>query len=160
MNEASTRTVEILLVEDSPSDTDFAVEAFRDARLPNHLSKVNDGVEAIDFLRRQGRFAKAPRPDLILLDLNLPRKDGKEVLAEIKADQDLKTIPVLVLSTSRAEKDILQAYRLNANCYLQKPIDFTRFLEVIRAVENFWLNVVTLPPKIKRDYAADHNQNE
>jgi CheY-like chemotaxis protein len=139
------RPIEILLVEDSPSDTELTVEALREAKLRNHLSTVQDGIQAMEFLHRQGPFANAPRPDMILLDLNLPRKDGREVLAEIKADDRLKAIPVVVLTTSRAEQDVLRAYQLNANCYITKPVDFDQFLEVVRAIESFWLCVVTLP---------------
>jgi two-component system, chemotaxis family, response regulator Rcp1 len=139
------RPIEILLVEDSPSDTELTVEALREAKLRNHLSTVQDGVQAMEFLHRQGPFANAPRPDMILLDLNLPRKDGREVLAEIKADDRLKAIPVVVLTTSRAEQDVLRAYQLNANCYITKPVDFDQFLEVVRAIESFWLCIVTLP---------------
>ena len=139
------RPIEILLVEDSPSDTELTVEALREAKLRNRLNAVQDGVQAMEFLRRQGQFAHAPRPDVILLDLNLPRKDGRQVLAEIKADDALKSIPVVVLTTSRAEQDVLRAYQLNANCYITKPVDFEQFLEVVRAIESFWLCVVTLP---------------
>ena len=139
------RPVEILLVEDSPSDTDLTVEALREAKVRNHLSIVEDGVQALEFLRRQGKFGAAPRPDLILLDLNLPRKDGREVLAEIKADDSLKTIPVVVLTTSRAEQDVLQAYKYHANCYITKPVDFEQFLNVVHSIESFWLMLVTLP---------------
>ena len=146
MTETEGRPVEILLVEDSPSDTELTVEALKEAKIRNHLSTVEDGVQAMEFLRRQGRFARAPRPDLIMLDLNLPRKDGREVLAEIKTDPDLKTIPVVVLTTSRAEQDVLRAYQLNANCYITKPVDFDQFLNVVRSIESFWLFVVTLPP--------------
>jgi two-component system, chemotaxis family, response regulator Rcp1 len=158
MPETSARPIEILLVEDSPSDIELTVEALRDAKLRNNLSFVEDGVQAIEFLRRQGKFAKAPRPDLIMLDLNLPRKDGREVLAEIKADDNLKTIPIVVLTTSQAEKDILQAYKLNCNCYIKKPVDFTEFLAVIRSIEDFWLSVVTLPPKPRNSYAKEAGQ--
>ena len=140
------RPIEILLVEDSPSDTELTVEALREAKLRNHLSTVEDGVQAMEFLHRQGPFANAPRPDVILLDLNLPRKDGRQVLAEIKADDLLKAIPVVVLTTSRAEQDVLRAYQLNANCYINKPVDFNQFLDVVRSIESFWLFVVTLPP--------------
>jgi CheY-like chemotaxis protein len=139
------RAIEILLVEDSPSDTDLTVEALSAAKVCNRISIVEDGVEAMAFLRREGRYAQAPRPDLILLDLNLPRKDGREVLAEIKEDDRLKTIPVVVLTTSQAEQDVARAYRLHANCYVSKPVDFSRFLDVVRAVEGFWLSVVSLP---------------
>lgn len=139
--------VEILLVEDSPSDTELTVEALKDFKVRSHVSVVEDGVQALQFLRRQGRYAKAPRPDLIMLDLNLPRKDGREVLADIKTDDKLKMIPIVVLTTSRAEMDVLRAYELNANCYITKPVDFNHFLEVVRSIESFWLYVATLPPE-------------
>ncbi len=141
------RPIEILLVEDSPSDTDLTVEALQKGKVLNHLSIVDDGVKAMQFLRRQGEFAASPRPDLILLDLNLPRKDGREVLAEIKGDESLRTIPIVVLTTSRAEQDVLQVYKLNGNCYITKPVDFRQFIEVVKSIENFWLTVVRLPPK-------------
>ncbi|MGC9970154.1 MAG: response regulator [Bryobacteraceae bacterium] len=141
------RPIEILLVEDSPSDTDLTVAALAAAKVCNSLSVVEDGVQAMEFLRRQGNYAQAPRPDLILLDLNLPRKDGREVLAEIRADEKLTAIPVVVLTTSQAEKDVLQAYALHANCYVTKPVDFQQFLEVVKAIEGFWLTVVKLPPE-------------
>ena len=141
------RPIEILLVEDSPSDAEFTVEALKEATVRNHLSIAEDGVPAMEFLPRQGRYANAPRPDLIMLDLNLPRKDGREVLAELKADENLKMIPVVVLTTSRAEEDILRAYQLHANCYIAKPVDFQQFLTVVRSIESFWLFVVTLPPR-------------
>jgi two-component system, chemotaxis family, response regulator Rcp1 len=141
------RPVEILLVEDSPSDAELTLEALHDAKVRNHLSVVEDGVQAMAFLRREGEYGRAPRPDLIMLDLNLPRKDGREVLAEIKSDDSLKTIPVVVLTTSRAEQDVLRAYHLHANCYITKPVDFEQFLDMVRSVESFWLFVVTLPPK-------------
>jgi CheY-like chemotaxis protein len=147
MNKPDGRPIEILLVEDSPSDTELTQEALREAKVSNHLSTVEDGVEAMDFLRRRGAFAGAPRPDLIMLDLNLPRKDGREVLAEIKEDPDLKTTPVVVLTTSQAEQDVLHAYHLHANCYITKPVDFEHFLEAVRSIESFWLLVVTLPPR-------------
>jgi len=147
MNEI--RPVEILLVEDSPSDTDLTVEALREAKIRNHLSIVNDGVQAIEFLRGQGKYTRAPRPDLILLDLNLPRKDGREVLEEIKTDENLKTIPVVIMTTSRAEHDVLRSYKLQANCYITKPVDFDEFLKVVHAIESFWLCVVTLPSYVK-----------
>jgi chemotaxis family two-component system response regulator Rcp1 len=118
----------------------------KDFKVRNHVSVVEDGVEAMQFLRHQGPYAQAPRPDLIMLDLNLPRKDGREVLADIKTDDDLKTIPIVVLTTSRADQDILRAYQLNANCYINKPVDFNQFLDVVRSIESFWLYVVTLPP--------------
>ena len=139
------RPIEILLVEDSPSDTELTVEALEEGKIYNHLSMVEDGVQALEFLRRQGAYADAPRPDLILLDLNLPRKDGREVLAELKADSELKVIPVVVLTTSRADEDVLRAYSLHANCYILKPVDFKQFVEVVKHIENFWLSVVKLP---------------
>ena len=129
MKTAEVRPIEILLVEDSPSDAEFTVEALKEAKVRNHLSLVEDGVQAMEFLRRQGQHTKAPRPDLIMLDLNLPRKDGREVLAEMKADDHLKMIPVVVLTTSRAEEDVLRAYQLHANCYITKPVDFKQFLK-------------------------------
>jgi len=139
------RPIEILLVEDSPSDAELTVEALRDAKVVNHLSIVEDGVQAMEYVRRQGQFSRAPRPDLILLDLNLPRKDGREVLSELKADPELKMIPVVVLTTSSADQDVVQAYTLCANCYITKPVDFNQFLVVVRSIEDFWLTVVTLP---------------
>ena len=145
MNPDLGRPIEILLVEDSPSDTDLTVEALAAAKVTNRLSIVEDGVQAMAFLHRQGQYAEAPRPDLILLDLNLPRKDGREVLAEIRSDQKLTSIPVVVLTTSQAEQDVLRAYTLHANCYITKPVDFRQFLEVIEAIEGFWLSVVKLP---------------
>jgi chemotaxis family two-component system response regulator Rcp1 len=144
--ESSLRPIEILMVEDSPSDALISREALAYAKVLNHLHVVEDGVRAIAFLRREGPYAQAPRPDLILLDLNLPKKDGREVLAEVKADDHLKTIPVVVLTTSRAEEDILRAYGLHANCYITKPVDFVRFAEVVRAIEHFWFTIVSLPP--------------
>jgi CheY-like chemotaxis protein len=149
MSTEETRPIEILLVEDSPSDTELTLEALKDFKVRNHVSVVEDGVQAMQFLRRQGPYAQAPRPDLIMLDLNLPRKDGREVLADIKGDEDLKPIPIVVLTTSRADQDILRAYQLNANCYINKPVDFNQFLEVVRSIESFWLYVVTLPPPPK-----------
>ncbi|HLI27394.1 MAG TPA: response regulator [Chloroflexota bacterium] len=142
---AAARPVEILLVEDNPGDVRLTVEALREARVANRLSVAADGQEALAFLRREGRYADAPRPDLILLDLNLPRKDGREVLAEIKADPVLRRIPVVVLTTSSAEQDILRSYDLHANCYITKPVDLEAFLTVVRAVEYFWLRIVALP---------------
>jgi CheY-like chemotaxis protein len=139
------KPIEILLVEDSPSDTQLTIEALKEGKVANNLTRVEDGVDAMAFLRRQGRHAQAPRPDLILLDLNLPRKDGREVLEELKRDPDLKIIPVVVLTTSRAEQDVLQSYQLHANCYISKPVDFQQFIDVVRSIEHFWLSVVTLP---------------
>lgn len=139
------RPVEILLVEDSPSDADLTEEVFSDGKVLNNLHWVEDGVEALAFLRRQGKYADAPRPDLILLDLNLPKKDGRQVLAEIKADPSLKLIPVIVLTTSAAERDIFKTYELNANCYVTKPIDLEQFISVVKLIEEFWLALVKLP---------------
>ena len=140
--------VEILLVEDSPSDTDLTIEALQAGDIPCNLSHVEDGVEAMEFLCRKNLYAGAPRPDLILLDLNLPRKDGREVLAELKSDPDLRTIPVVVLTTSKDDRDISRAYQLQANCYIAKPVDFAQFVGVLRAIEHFWLEVAALPIKI------------
>ena len=139
------RPVEILLVEDSPSDADLTVEALSDGKVLNNLHWVEDGVEALAFLRRQGKYSDAPRPDLILLDLNLPKKDGRDVLAQIKADSSLKLIPVVILTTSAAERDILKIYELNGNCYVTKPIDLEQFIAVVKLIEMFWLAVVKLP---------------
>ncbi len=144
--EMSGTPIEILLVEDNPGDARLTQEALKDSKFVNKLHHVMDGVEAIDFLRRKGRFGDVPRPDLILLDLNLPRKDGREVLAEIKADDDLKTIPVVVLTTSEAEQDIIQSYKLHANCYVTKPVDLDKFIEIVRVMQDFWLSIVRLPP--------------
>lgn len=140
------RTVEILLVEDNPGDVRLTSEGLREGKISNNLSVVGDGIDAIAFLRREGQFANAPRPDLILLDLNLPRKDGREVLAEIKADEDLRRIPVVVLTTSSAEQDIVRTYDLAANCYVTKPLDFEAFVEMVKSIEDFWFTIVTLPP--------------
>lgn len=146
MNDArDARPIEILLVEDNPGDVRLTREALRDGKVQNHLSVVGDGVEALTFLRREGAHAQAPRPGLILLDLNLPRKDGRQVLAEIKTDQSLQTIPVVILTTSTAEEDVLKAYGLHANAYIKKPVDLDQFLRVVQAVEEFWLTLVTLP---------------
>jgi CheY-like chemotaxis protein len=137
--------IEILMVEDSPGDVRLTIEALKDAKIHNHLSVVRDGEEALAFLRKQGQYAKAPRPDLILLDLNLPKKDGREVLKEIKQEENLKRIPVVILTISTAEKDILKAYDLHANCYITKPVDFEQFTEVVKSIEDFWFTVVKLP---------------
>ena len=145
--ENSTRSIEILLVEDNPGDARLTIEAMREAKVRNRMHVVEDGVEAMEFLRRQGRFGDSPRPDLILLDLNLPRKDGREVLAEIKADPDLKRIPVVVLTTSRAEEDVIRAYDLHANCYVTKPVDLAQFMKIVSQIDEFWVKVVTLPRK-------------
>jgi two-component system, chemotaxis family, response regulator Rcp1 len=137
--------IEILLVEDSPGDVELTREALSDAKVSNNLSVVGDGIEAMAFLRKEERYAAAPTPDLILLDLNMPRKDGREVLEEIKADQALRRIPVVVLTTSQAERDILTSYNLHANCYVTKPVDLAQFIGVVRSIEDFWLTIVKLP---------------
>jgi two-component system, chemotaxis family, response regulator Rcp1 len=139
------RPVEILLVEDNEPDVELTREALSENKVSNHLHVVDDGVAALDFLHRRPPFADAPRPDLILLDLNLPRKDGREVLAEIKADDDLKVIPVVILTTSKAEEDILRSYQLQANCYVTKPVQLSQFIEVVRSIDHFWLSIVELP---------------
>jgi len=139
------RPIEILLVEDSPTDALLTKRAFADARLINRLHIVEDGVEALKFLRREPPYETAPRPDLILLDLNLPKLDGREVLAQIKEDESLKVIPVVVLTTSQAEEDVLRSYRLHANCYISKPVDFDSFTEAMETLGKFWFAVVTLP---------------
>jgi len=140
-----TRVVEILLVEDSAGDVRLMQEAFRDGKLANRLQVVSNGEDALAILRRTGPYAQAITPDLILLDLNLPKKDGREVLAEIKADPVLRRIPVVVLTTSKAEQDVLKAYDLHANCYITKPVDLSAFLKVMQAVDEFWLEIVKLP---------------
>ena len=139
------RPIEILLVEDNPGDVRLTIEALRDGKVRNRLSVARDGVEALAYLRRDGNFADAVRPDLILLDLNLPRVDGRQVLAQIKADPQLRTIPVVVLTTSQAEQDVLKVYELQANCYVTKPVDLDQFMKVVKSIENFWLTVVSLP---------------
>jgi len=137
--------IQILLVEDNDGDVFLTMEALKDAKIANSVHVVHDGVEALEFLRRQGKYATAPRPDLILLDLNLPRKDGRQVLREIKDDPSLRRIPVVILTTSKGEEDVLRAYDLHANCYITKPVDFNRFMEVVKSIEEFWLTVVRLP---------------
>lgn len=143
----TTDTIEVLLVEDSPSDARLTQEAFKDGKIRNNLTLVTDGAEAMAYLKREGKYADALRPDLVLLDLNLPKMDGREVLRRIKTDEDLKTIPVVILTTSEAEQDVVKAYEYHANCYIRKPVDLARFLEIITVVENFWLTVVKLPPE-------------
>ena len=140
--------IEILMVEDNEGDVYMTTEAFKEAKIANHLSITRDGMEAMDFLRRQGKFASAPRPDLILLDLNLPGRDGRQVLVDIRADPALATIPVVILTSSKAEQDIVQSYQLHANCYIVKPVNFEALLQVVRAIESFWLTVVRLPPHL------------
>jgi chemotaxis family two-component system response regulator Rcp1 len=144
---SASEAFEILLVEDNPGDARLAQEALKEGRMTSRLKVVVDGVEAMSFLRREGPYAGSPRPNLILLDLNLPRKDGRQVLAELKADEDLRRIPVVVLTTSQAEQDILRSYDLHANCYITKPVDLDRFISVVRSIEEYWCSVVTLPPR-------------
>jgi CheY-like chemotaxis protein len=139
--------IQILLVEDNPGDVRLTVEALKDAKVYNKLHVVEDGVLALEFLHQRGAYRDAPRPDLVLLDLNLPRKNGREVLADIKTDDRLKTIPVVILTTSQAEEDVLKAYSLHANCYITKPVDFIQFTNIVRTIEEFWLTIVLLPPK-------------
>jgi chemotaxis family two-component system response regulator Rcp1 len=146
MNDNS-EPIEILLVEDNPGDARLAVEALKDSKVNNNLYYVKDGVVAMDFLRRRGEYADVPVPDLVLLDLNLPRKDGREVLAEIKEDPELKLVPVVVLTTSEAERDLVRTYDLHANAYVVKPLNLDRFIEVVQAIEDFWFTIVKLPPR-------------
>ena len=141
------RPLEVLIVEDNPADARLASEAFAEGKVRTRLSITVDGVQAMDFLRRTGKFASAPRPDLVLLDLNLPKKDGREVLAEMKGDESLRRIPVVVLTTSQADADIMKTYDLHANCFITKPVDLDRFLAVVRYIEDFWLTMVSLPPR-------------
>ncbi|MGH8740884.1 MAG: response regulator [Burkholderiales bacterium] len=140
------RPVEILLVEDNPGDERLTREALKEGKVYSNLHWVKDGVEAMEYLRREGRYQDAPRPDIILLDLNLPKKDGREVLQDIKNDDKLKRIPVVVLTTSKAEEDVLRTYNLHANCYVTKPVDLEKFIVVVKSIDVFWLTVVTLPP--------------
>lgn len=141
------KPIEILLAEDSPADVRLTREALKNAKVRNNLYTVRDGVEAMAFLRREGEFKNMPRPDLVLLDLNMPRKDGREVLKEIKEDPDLRRIPVVVLTVSQAEEDIIKSYNLHANCYVTKPVGLNQFLDAVRSIEGFWLTVVKLPPR-------------
>lgn len=140
-------TFDILLVEDNPGDARLTQEALKEGRMPSRLKVVVDGVEAMTYLRREGGYGEAPRPHLVLLDLNLPRKDGRQVLAEMKADPELRRIPVVVLTTSQADQDIMRSYDLHANCYITKPVDLDRFISVVRSIEEYWCSVVTLPPR-------------
>lgn len=142
------KPIVILLVEDNPADVRLTEEALKEEKLHNNLHVVNDGVEALAFLRKEGKYSNAVRPDLILLDLNLPKKDGREVLKEIKSDDKLKTIPVVVLTVSKAEEDILKSYNLHANCYITKPLDLNQFSRVVKSIQDFWLTIVKLPPRI------------
>ena len=139
------KPIEILLVEDNPGDVRLTKEALKEGKVLNKLHTVEDGIEALAFLNREGKYADVPRPELILLDLNLPKKDGRDVLAEIKGNGDLKRIPVVVLTTSRSEQDILKSYDLNANCYITKPVDLDQFISVVKSINEFWLSIVKLP---------------
>ena len=139
--------IEILLIEDNPGDVRLTQEALREGKVINNLAVVSDGVEALAYLRQKGRYAGATRPDVILLDLNLPRKDGREVLQEIKEDPNLKRIPVVVITSSSAEEDVLRSYNLHANCYISKPVDLEQFVTVVKSIEDFWMGIVKLPPK-------------
>ena len=141
------KPIEILLIEDNPGDVRLTKEVLMEGKVRNNLQVVGDGVEAMAFLRRENNYAEAPRPDLILLDLNLPKKDGREVLQEIKADHQLRRIPVVVLTTSAADEDILRSYELRANCYITKPVDLNQFIRVVRTIETFWLTIVSLPKR-------------
>ena len=140
------KPIEIFLVEDNPGDVRLTMEAFKEGKVHNNLSVVEDGLEAMAYLRREGKYAGAPRPDLILLDLNLPRMDGRTVLAQIKEDPNTKSIPVIILTTSKAEEDIVRTYNLHANCFITKPVDLDQFIKVVRCIEDFWLTIVKLPP--------------
>jgi chemotaxis family two-component system response regulator Rcp1 len=137
--------IDILLVEDNPGDERLTREALKEGKVYSNLHWAKDGVEALDFLRRTGKYGAAPRPDIILLDLNLPKKDGREVLSEIKKDDNLKRIPVVILTTSKAEEDVMRTYNLHANCYVTKPVDLEKFIVVVKSIDAFWLTVVTLP---------------
>ncbi len=145
MVETNTKTIEILLVEDNPGDVRLTREAFKEGKVYNHLSVAMDGVEALAFLKQEGAYADAVRPDIILLDLNLPRMDGRELLSKIKADSDLRRIPVVILTTSKAEEDILQTYDLHANCYITKPVSLDQFIKVVKSIKEFWFSIVKLP---------------
>ncbi len=148
MTHSGGRPIEILLVEDNPGDVRLTQEGLNEGKVRNNLHVARDGVQALAFLRREGEHVDAVRPDLVLLDLNLPRKDGREVLAEMKSDPELRTIPVVVLTTSSAEQDVLRSYELQANCYITKPVDLEQFITVVRSIEDFWLTIVTLPRQL------------
>jgi two-component system, chemotaxis family, response regulator Rcp1 len=145
MNSENGHPIAILLVEDNPGDVRLTREALKEAKVRNRLSVAGDGVEALAYLRREGAYSAAPRPDIVLLDLNLPRKDGRQVLAEVKADPELRRIPIVILTTSKAEEDILKTYDLHANCFITKPVGFDQFVRVVQSIEHFWLSIVTLP---------------
>jgi CheY-like chemotaxis protein len=140
-------SIDILIVEDNPGDARLIKEVLNDNKVYNSLYIVNDGVEALNFLHNQGEYQNAPRPDIIILDLNLPKRDGREVLAEIKADEELRHIPVVIMTISQAEEDILKTYKLHANCYITKPIDLNEFIRVVKSIEDFWFSIVKLPAK-------------
>jgi len=142
------RAAEILLVEDNPGDVRLAKEGLKESKVTNNLHVVEDGEEAIAFLRKEGEYSNAVTPDLILLDLNLPKKDGREVLAEIKADEQLRRIPIVILTTSKAEEDIIKTYNLHANCYVTKPVDLDQFVKIVKSVNSFWFEMVTLPTEV------------
>ena len=146
-NPGALRMIDILMVEDNPGDVRLTREALKGAKVLHELNVVSDGEAALDYLYKRPPYQAAARPDLVLLDLNLPRKDGREVLSSIKADASLKSIPVVILTTSQAEEDVLRAYSLSANCYVTKPVDFDQFIRIVQAIEEFWLTIVTLPPK-------------
>ncbi|MFC2024556.1 response regulator [Chloroflexota bacterium] len=145
MEENRGKPVEVLLVEDNPGDVRLTMEALHEAKVSNVMNVVRDGIEAMAFLRQEGEYCNASRPDLVILDLNLPKKDGREVLADMKEDEDLRIIPVVILTTSRAEEDILQTYGLHANCYITKPADLDQFVKVVKSINDFWLTIVKLP---------------
>lgn len=147
VKEDKKKVVQILLVEDNPGDQRLTTEVFHDSKICNRIHIVSDGVEALAFLRKEGKYASVPTPDFILLDLNMPRKDGREVLAEVKADKSLSGIPVVILTTSQAEEDIIRAYDLQANCYITKPVGLEQFLKVVRQLETFWFGIANLPEK-------------
>jgi two-component system, chemotaxis family, response regulator Rcp1 len=147
MNKQNIQLVEILLVEDSPGDARLVKEAFKEMKIKNNLHIVNDGEEAMNFLRKAPGYEKVPRPDIVLLDLNIPKKDGREVLLEIKTDDSLKRIPVVIVTSSKAEEDIIKSYDLHANCYIQKPLDMEQFEKIVKSIEEFWFSIVKLPPK-------------
>ena len=147
IGQRTARTIDILMVEDDPGDVRLTREALKGSKVLHSLNVVEDGVAALDYLRKVAPYQNAVRPDIVLLDLNLPKKDGREVLSAMKEDSALRSIPVVILTTSQAEEDVLRAYNLNANCYVTKPVDFDQFMRIVRTIEEFWLNIVTLPPK-------------
>lgn len=147
MDDSKAHMIDILVVEDNSGDARLIREVLHDSKVFNTLFRVKDGVEAMDFLNKRGSYKNAPKPDLIILDLNLPKKDGREVLAEIKQDPDLKHIPIIIMTISQAEEDILKSYNLHANCFITKPIDFNQFIKVVKSIEDFWFSIVKLPPK-------------